>query len=60
MIVQEITARTDAADNFSLPVPFEKQRREQQIRVFKTDYEESNRTYTIVANEDIGILLPKK
>ena len=60
VIVQEITARTDAAGNFSLTIPFEKQRREQQIRVFKTGYEESNRTYTIVANEDIGILLPKK
>ncbi len=60
VIVQEITARTDEAGNFSLLIPFDKQRRDQQIRVFKTGHEESNRTYTIVENEDIGILLPKK
>ncbi len=60
IIVQNITVFSGLAGDFSITLPFEKQRKEQRIRAFKIGFGESNETQTIVPNEDNDIRLSKK
>ncbi len=58
--VQDITTRSSADGGYSLTLPSEKQRRDQQIRATKTGHVEFRNTRPIVANEPNDILLPNQ
>ncbi len=58
--VQDIRVQSDSAGNFSLSIPFEKQRTEQRIRVYKTGYREWDVTSPVLKNEAIGVILSPK
>ena len=55
--VLDIHVQSDISGNFLLPIPFEKQRPEQRIRVYKSGYRDWDNTSPVIKNETIGIIL---
>jgi len=55
--VQDLTVRSDSTGRFTLPIPFDRQRKEQRIRAFKPGYKTWDYTSPVIANEEIAIIL---
>jgi len=55
--VQDLTVRSDATGRFTLPIPFDRQRKEQRIRAFKPGYKTWDYTSPVISNEEIAIIL---